>query len=575
MTNVTDVAKAFVTLVTVWRECTIVICDMEKKNSQNSIFMKKLAFFLFFTGFACGMQAQNAPFHIYLEPLEIANVGGLQAYAFGQYDGKWLILGGRLDGLHRRQPFASFDVAGHNNQIIVIDPNAGQQWSASLNTLPQPVREQMSSTNMQFIQQGDYLYLVGGYGYSSTAGDHITYDKMTAVKISGVIEAVVNGNAPAGWFRQITDAQFAVTGGHLSRIYDTYYLVGGQKFIGRYNPMGPTHGPGFIQEYTDQIRRFKIIDDGNTLSVVHLPSLTDTDNLHRRDYNVAPQIMPDGQEGLTAFSGVFQKTVDLPYLNCVNIDSSGYAVNNSFSQYYNHYHCAFLPLYSAGANEMHTVFFGGIARFYDSLGTLVQDNNVPFVRTIARVTRTADGVMAEYKLPVEMPALLGASSEFIPLESLPVYANGVVRLDDLSSDTTLAGYVYGGIASTAPNIFWINTGAESVASSQIFKVFVVRNASSATHELNTQSIGHLRLQVFPNPNNGVFGVKFHLEKATTAHLSIADASGKLLARETLHNLVTGENIVTRQMPAIRTGSSYFVTLETATERATVKTVVQE
>ncbi len=537
--------------------------------------MKAFSVFVLLNILAWNTQAQTPPFHIYLEPLEIANAGGLQAYAFGQHDGKWLIVGGRLDGLHRRQPFATFDIAGHNNQINVIDPDTQQKWSMSLGSLPQPIQEQLSSTNMQFIQQGDYLYLIGGYGYSPTAGDHITYNNLTAVKIPDVIDAVVNGGSLAGLFRQITDAQFAVTGGHLSKIYDTYYLVGGQKFIGRYNPMGPTHGLGFIQEYTDQIRRFKIIDDGNNLSVVHLSSLTDTEHLHRRDYNVAPQIMPDGQEGLTAFSGVFQKTVDLPYLNCVNIDSSSYAVNNTFSQYYNHYHCAFLPLYSASANEMHTVFFGGIAQFYDSLGTLVQDNNVPFVRTIARVTRGADGVMAEYKLPVEMPALLGAGSEFIPLESLPAYANGVIRLDELSADTTLTGYIYGGIASTAANIFWINTGTESVASNQIFKVFVVKNKVSAAHELNTQSIGHLRMMVFPNPNNGVFGVKFHLDKATTARLSIADASGKLIDREELKNLVAGENLITRQLPAIVSGNTYFVTIETATERASVKTVVQE
>ena len=46
-------------------------------------------------------------------------------------------------------------------------------------------------------------------------------------------------------------------------------------------------------------------------------------------------------------------------------------------------------------------FFGGIAQYYDSLGILVQDNNVPFVKTIARVTRDASGTMAEYKLPIE------------------------------------------------------------------------------------------------------------------------------------------------------------------------------
>jgi len=541
---------------------------------SNSI-MKAYFFALLFAGIALQLHAQSTPFNVYLEPVDIPNVGGLQAYAFGQHNGKWLIIGGRLDGLHRRQPFASFDIAGHNNQVLVIDPVAQKKWAAPLTALPVPIQEQLSSTNMQFIQEGDFLYLAGGYGYSGTAGDHITYDKLTAVAVPAVMDAVINGTDFATFFRQITDAQFAVTGGHLSKIYNTYYLVGGQKFEGRYNPMGPNHGPGFIQKYTEQARRFHINDDGTTLSVTHLQAWTDAEQLHRRDYNVAPQIMPDGQEGITAFSGVFQKTVDLPYLNCVNIDSGGYIVNNTFSQHYNHYHCAFMPLYSAHFNEMHTVFFGGIAQFYDSLGIMVQDNNVPFVRTIARVTRDADGAMAEYKLPIEMPALLGAGAEFIPIKDLPIYSNEVIRLDDLSADTTLAGYIYGGIASSASNVFWSNTGTESVASSQIFKVFVVKNTSSTVHELNTQSTGTLRMQVFPNPNHGVFSVKFQVPAATRVWLSISDLNGKLIDREALKNLLPGENIITRKLPAMAVGNAYLVTLETSTEKATVKTIIQE
>ena len=237
---------------------------------------------------------------------------------------------------------------------------------------------------------------------------------------------------------------FAVTGGVLNKINTTYYLTGGQKFMGRYNPTGPNHGPGFVQLYTNAIRKFKINDNGVSLSVTHLPSTVDAVNLHRRDYNVVPQILPTGEEGITAFSGVFQVGADLPYLNCVNIDSMGYNVNNAFAQYYNHYHCARIPLYSATQNQMHTVFFGGIAQYYDSLGTLVQDNNVPFVKTIARVSRNANGIMSEYKLPIEMPALLGAGSEFIPVEGLSHYANDVLKLDDFTADTTLLGYVFGG-----------------------------------------------------------------------------------------------------------------------------------
>ena len=55
--------------------------------------------------------SQTVPFNINIEPLNITGLGGLQAYAFGQHNGKWLIIGGRLDGLHRRQPFAAFDKA--------------------------------------------------------------------------------------------------------------------------------------------------------------------------------------------------------------------------------------------------------------------------------------------------------------------------------------------------------------------------------------------------------------------------------------------------------------------------------
>jgi hypothetical protein len=124
---------------------------------------------------------------------------------------------------------------------------------------------------------------------------------------------------------------------------------------------------------------------------------------------------------------------------------------------------------------MHNLFFGGISQYNDSAGILLQNNDVPFVKTIARVTRDFIGKMAEYKLPVEMPSFLGAGSEFIPVENLPVYGNDVIKLDDLNADSTLIGYIYGGINSTSPNIFWLNDGTQSIASSHIFKVFILKN----------------------------------------------------------------------------------------------------
>ncbi len=535
---------------------------------------KKIALILGLLVFSLSAFSQAAPFNIYLEPMNISGLGGLQAFAWGQHQGKWLIIGGRLDGLHRRQPFAAFDEAGHNNQLIVVDPVAHQKWSAPLSSLPIGLQEQLSATNMEFYQEGDYLYVVGGYGYSNTSADHITYPNLSAVKVPDVIDAIINGTSFASHFRQVTDTLFAVTGGYLNKINTTFYLTGGQKFTGLYNPMGPTHGPGFIQEYTNASRKFTLSDNGVTLAITHLAAIQDAANLHRRDYNVVPQIMPAGQEGLTAFSGVFQVNADLPFLNCVNIDSTGHTVNNAFSQYYNHYHCAHIPLYSASNNEMHTVFFGGIAQYYDSLGVLVQDNNVPFVKTIARVTRNASGTMAEYKLPVEMPALLGAGSEFIPLETVPHYGNDVLKLDDFTADTTLVGFIYGGISSTAANIFFTNTGTESSASSQLFKVYVIQNSALGIHHLNDQSTGTLKIRVLPNPNDGNFVVKFHLNQPEETKISLYRVDGKKIEERVLTDLVSGENTFQRKIRNLDKGGTYILTIETPHEKATQRIVIE-
>ncbi len=522
--------------------------------------------------FSFSLYAQNTPFNIFIEPISIDGLGGLQAYSVGQHNGKWLIVGGRFDGLHRRQPFAAFDVLGNNNQLIVIDPVTLQKWTAPITSLSTALQEQLSSTNMEFCQEGDYLYIVGGYGYNAATSSKKTFDNLTAIDVPSVINAVISGTSIANYFRQISDAQFAVTGGHLQKINNTFYLIGGNKFDGNYNPMG---GATYTQVYTNAIRKFNLSDNGTTITITHLTSITDATNLHRRDYNSVSQILPNGTEGITLFSGVFQPTVDLPFLNAVNIDSVGYAVNNKFQQYYNHYHCAVLPMYSASNNQMHTIFFGGIAQYYDSLGTLVQNNTVPFVKTIARVTRDSDGTMAEYKLPIEMPSFLGTSSEFIPIESVPHYKNAVFKLDDFTSDSTLVGYIFGGISSAASSIFFTNTGAQSVASNQLFKVYVLKNASMGIHALNEQSIGTLKMQVYPNPNGGEFIVKFNLNSITETRITIYSGEGKKIEDKILTKLNLGENSYHNRLKDTGLQGTYFVTIETSFEKATQKIIIEE
>jgi len=48
-------------------------------------------------------------FEVELETLNIENAPGNHSYAYGIDSlGRWLVLGGRIDGLHQIQPFAAF-----------------------------------------------------------------------------------------------------------------------------------------------------------------------------------------------------------------------------------------------------------------------------------------------------------------------------------------------------------------------------------------------------------------------------------------------------------------------------------
>jgi hypothetical protein len=530
---------------------------------KHIVMTKKISFIILALLSQFIAKSQTAPFNIHIEPMTIAGLNGLQAYAFGQHNGKILFIGGRLDGLHRRQPFASFDVAGNNNQLFVVDPISQQVWTSTLTSLSISLQEQLSSTNMEFHQEGNYLYIIGGYGYNTASASRKTFENLTAVDVPNVISAIISSNSIAPYFRQHTDVQFAVTGGHLKKINNTYYLVGGNKFDGNYNPMG---NPTYVQVYTNAIKKFNIVDDGVNLSVANVQDIIDNVNLHRRDYNAVAQILPNGAEGITAFSGV---------LNCVNIDSTSHAVNNTFQQYYNHYHCAVLPLYASNANEMHNVFFGGIAQYYDSLGTLVQDNNCPFVKTIARVSRDANGVMAEYKLPIEMPNYLGAGSEFIPNTSQPHYDNEVFKLDDFTADSTFVGYIFGGISSTAPNIFFTNTGAQSSASNIFYKVYVIKKSSVGIHDLNEQSISTLKMQVYPNPSNSnIVILNFNLIKTETTKIIVHSIDGKIIDELNLTNTTKGNNSISYEIKNAIENGTYFFTIETPTEKSTQKIIIE-
>jgi hypothetical protein len=474
---------------------------------------------------------------VQLTPIAIANLPGLHSFVFAQHNGKWLIIGGRKDGIHARQPFNAFPNAQNNTNIYVVDVATQQFWSASVNTLSTGLKEQLQSTNMNFHQDGNTLYVIGGYAFSTSANDHITFDKLTAIDVPNLISAIISGNPITSYFKQIANPVFQNTGGQLGKIGNEFYLVGGQIFTGRYNPM---NNPTFVQTYIPKIQKFTIDNSGTQLIFSNNSAVTDAVHLHRRDYNLVPQVFPDGEEGYTISSGVFQINADLPFLYPVDIKNNGYFPQTQFNQYLSNYHCGKVGIYDQANNRMHNLFFGGISQYYYNGTTLVQDNNVPFVKTISRTTRVADGTLSEHNFPVEMPNLKGAGAEFISNTNLSHYTNEVIKLNDITATEFVIGHLYGGIQSPTINPFTSNQTTTTSADPTIYEVKLVYNPSLSVATMDGKN--PFTFSVSPNPtNNDTVRIQFNLPYVATLDYFITSLDGKMLDDGEIDGLNVGNN----------------------------------
>ncbi len=102
-------------------------------------------------------------FGLSLSEFSITDLPALQSFAWAQHDNKVIFIGGRKDGLHKRRPFEAFLATGNNAEIILVNMNDRSVIKSSLSVLNMALEEQLQSTNMNFEQVGDKLYIIGGY----------------------------------------------------------------------------------------------------------------------------------------------------------------------------------------------------------------------------------------------------------------------------------------------------------------------------------------------------------------------------------------------------------------------------
>lgn len=413
-------------------------------------------------------------FNVELQPYDMgpAEVPTLHSFAAGEVDGKWVIIGGRSNGMHGFENIGvlNFPEEFANREVWVIDPVTQQTWSRSIEGAGGGFTSveiaSLSTTNNQFEQVGDRLYMTGGYGVSSV-GDIFnfeTFDRLTAVDLPGLSDWVINGTGTASdHVRQISDPMFKVTGGAMYELGGQMQLVFGQDFDGSYTP-------GTNGQYTNQVRRFEIVDDGTNLSVTNVSATTPLPEYRRRDLNVFPVVGPDGgggvDESIVALSGVFTQSFGA-WTVPVEIGATGEPtmadpnLPETFKQAMNGYHSAKLGLYSEAGEDMVEILFGGITfAEYDAVNdTLVTDNGLPNTRQISAVQIDETGAYSQHYMG-EFPEVLdgegnpirfGSNAEFFLADGIETYDNGVIK-QDLLSPGDLLGWIYGGIAANAPHV---------------------------------------------------------------------------------------------------------------------------
>jgi len=473
-------------------------------------------------------------FTLRLEPSTLTSAPAVHSGAYGTYNNKWFFIGGRKNGLHGfNSPFA-FPSSGINDMVYVVDPAANQSWSASLATLPDYLREPVTSSNMQFYLNDSMLYMIGGYGWKDSLQDFVTWPTLTAVNINGLMNAVIHSQPVDSFFRQITDPAFAICGAHLQKLDSTYYLVFGHRFDGIYN-RSDTSG-FFVQTYSNEIRKFQIADDGIHLSINNYTAIRDTDNFHRRDYNLLPLFDPYRGEGLLAFSGVFRRHIDLPFFTPIEIYKDTVIVRNDFNQNLSQYHSATCALFDSVNYIQHNLFFGGVSMYYvDTLtGLTVTDSFIPFVQTISNVARDIDLNYHEINAGIKMPALLGTNAYFFYDLNVPMFRNHFVHLNLLPHHQRL-GYIIGGIESPELNIS-LTDPALSSASTRIFEVYL-DTISTALPELNSDVLNFI---CYPNPSNGKTQIEFELKKPEQVKIELFDMKGSVAKQVCNQYFTTGK-----------------------------------
>jgi hypothetical protein len=391
----------------------------------------------------------SLPYRISIEQADFTLPAGLHSFAYAVYEGEWLLIAGRTNGLHdvdNTDPNINpFPPSQQNTLVYVVNPKTKATYYRSLYDpsaqISQAQIDLLSASNTLFYyaKKKNTLYVVGGYGLDTASNTMGTKPALTAIDVPNLIKWVKNpakSKSASECVRTIFHPVFQLTGGVMlqSDEHQPYLLAFGQNFDGNY--VASSNGT-----YSQQIRPIQIIDNGRTLFVQLYRQPDPIPSYRRRDLNVVP-IVKKNKKSLTmtfsALSGVFTPS-DInnapgAWTVPIEIDPDGSSRMldpnnpNTFAQAMNNYSCANVGLYSRKKNSMYTLLFGGIsaALFSDGSNCNTDPNpqcncctawvsasgsiftpccNLPFTNDVTTIEIDKHGVYRQYIMNESFPII--------------------------------------------------------------------------------------------------------------------------------------------------------------------------
>lgn len=207
----------------------------------------------------------------------------MHGYALGRYDDYLLVLGGSIRskvGDNEYQDFPNLD-------ILLIDFREKRASAYTNTNFEGSLSEQISATGLSFYQNDGTLYLIGGYGYSETHNQFITFPFVTVIDVKQMVLALLNGSDPIAGIYQLCDDRMAIFDSEMDYNGDEFFLLNG-KFAYKLRPFA--RDAKYVEEqYDKEVRTFKITGEGTTLTLEGFKTWYDMEALQERYGTLLPE----------------------------------------------------------------------------------------------------------------------------------------------------------------------------------------------------------------------------------------------------------------------------------------------